>query len=209
MSTALGGRLGYQGMAFHPQKCQTLRGKRKKTPVIANYNIRGHILECVPSSKYLGLSISNDLSWKKHIGLQSISTTANRTLSLLKRNNYHCQPIKTSSYKSLVRPQLEYCSTTWDPHNKCYINQLESIQNRAARFILNDYQQFSSVTQMKSAIGLESLQSCRKLNKVILFDKMQNNLVDLKLDLRPSFHFPGRLMQRQCRTTAYQRLLHT
>ena len=192
------------GMAFHPQKCQMLRVTRKKTPVIANYNIRGHILECVPSSKYLGLIISNDLSWKKHI--QSISTTANRSLSLLQRNIYHCpQPIKTMSYKSLVRPQLEYCSTIWDPHNKCHINQLESIQNRAARFILNDYRRFSSVTQMKSTIGLESLESRRKLNKAILFYKMQNNIVDLKLDLRPSFHFPGRFMQIQCRTTAYQR----
>ena len=192
------------GMAFHPQKCQTLRVTRKKTPTIVNYNIRGHLLECVPSSKYLGLIISNDLSWKKHI--QSISTTANRTLSLLQRNIYHCpQPIKTMSYKSLVRPQLEYCSTIWDPHNKCYINQLESIQNRAARFILNDYRRYSSVTHMKSLIGLESLESRRKLNKAILFYKMQNNLVDLNLQLRPSFHFPGRFMQIQCRTTAYQR----
>ena len=45
------------------------------------------------------------------------------------------------SYKCLVRPQLEYCRTIWDLHNKCNINQLESIQNRAARFILSDKMQ--------------------------------------------------------------------
>ena len=135
---------------------------------------------------------TSPLNWKTWNGInwfaldKLIASTANRSLSLLQRNIYHCpQPIKTMSYKSLVRPQLEYCSTIWDPHNKCHINQLESIQNRAARFILNDYRRFSSVTQMKSTIGLESLESRRKLNKAILFYKMQNNIVDLKLDLRP------------------------
>ena len=191
-------------MTFHPQKCQTIRVTRKKQPTITSYSIRGHTLECVPSTKYLGLIISNDLSWKKHI--QSISATAGRTLSLLQRNIYHCpEKIKLMSYKSLVRPQIEYCNTIWDPHNKCHINQLEALQNRAARFITNDFRRYSSVTQMKSNISLESLESRRKINKAILFYKIQNNLVDVTLNLRQSAHFPGKFTQIQCRTTAYQR----
>ena len=192
------------GMTFHPQKCQTIRVTKKKQPFVSSYNIRGHTLECVPSTKYLGLIIANDLTWKKHI--QSISATAGRTLSLLQRNIYHCpERIKLMSYKSLVRPQLEYCNTIWDPHNKCHINQLEALQNRAARFITNDFRRYSSVTQMKSDIGLESLESRRKINKAILFYKIQNKLVDVTLNLRQSAHFPGKYTQIQCRTTAYQR----
>ena len=55
------------GMNYHTQKFQTLGVMRKKTPVIANYNIRGHVLECVPSSKYLSFMISNHSSLKKYI----------------------------------------------------------------------------------------------------------------------------------------------
>ena len=136
--------------------------------------------------------------------MQSFSATAGRTLSLLQRNIYHCpERIKLMSYKSLVRPQLEYCNTIWDPHNKCHINQLEALQNRAARFITNDFRRYSSVTQMKSDIGLESLESRRKINKAILFYKIQNRLVDVSLDLRQSTHFPGKYTQIQCRTTAF------
>ena len=58
---------------------------------------------------------------------------------------------------------------------------------------------------MKSDIGLESLESRRKINKAILFYKIQNRLVDVSLVLRQSTHFPGKYTQIQCRTTAYQR----
>ena len=103
------------------------------------------------------------------------------------------------SYKSLVRPQIEYCNTICIPHNKCHIYQLEALQNRA------DFQRYSSVTKMKSNINLESLESRRKINKAILFYKIQNNLVDVTLNLRQSAHFSGKFTQIQCRTTAYHR----
>ena len=58
---------------------------------------------------------------------------------------------------------------------------------------------------MKSDIGLEILESRRKVNKAILFYKIQNNLVDVTLNLRQSAHFRVKYTQIQCRTTAYQR----
>ena len=55
------------------------------------------------------------------------------------RNIYHRpERIQRMIYKSMVRPQLEYCSTIWESHNKCHINQLKAMQNRDARFIMND-----------------------------------------------------------------------
>ena len=37
--------------------------------------------------------------------------------------------------KGLVRPALEYGSSVWDPHTKCLQEDLEKVQNRAARFV--------------------------------------------------------------------------
>jgi len=41
------------------------------------------------------------------------------------------------SYKQLILPMLDYCSSIWDPYHHDAINQLEMIQHRAARFVTN------------------------------------------------------------------------
>ena len=41
--------------------------------------------------------------------------------------------------KKLVRPVLEYGSSDWDPHTKCLQEELEKVQNRAARFVTRNY----------------------------------------------------------------------
>ena len=63
---------------------------------------------------------------------------------------------------------------------------------------------------MKSNINLESLESERKINKAILFYKIQNNLVDVTLYLCQAAHFPGKFTLIHCRTTAIRDpLYHT
>ena len=41
--------------------------------------------------------------------------------------------------KELVRPVLEYGRSGWDPHNNGLQEELEKIQNRAARFVTGNY----------------------------------------------------------------------
>ena len=80
--------------------------------------------------------MSNDLDWSHHIN--SIITRANKTIGLLRLNLKSCSPyIKNITYKTLVRPQLEYCSPIWDPYEKGHILLLEKVQRRAARFVTN------------------------------------------------------------------------
>ena len=64
---------------------------------------------------YLGIELSNDLTWGTHI--TKITGKANRSLNFISRNLYDClQKIKETAYKSFVRPNLEYASSVWDPH---------------------------------------------------------------------------------------------
>ena len=55
------------GMEFHPEKCNVLSCTTSRNPVRFNYKLKGHTLEHVDSSKYLGVDIRDDLNWKDHI----------------------------------------------------------------------------------------------------------------------------------------------
>ena len=48
-------------------KCQVIHVTRRKTPFQTKYNLHGCILESVPSAKYLGVTVSEDLKWTDHI----------------------------------------------------------------------------------------------------------------------------------------------
>ena len=74
------------------------------------------------------------------IHISNICTKANRTLGFLRRNLYACpHEIKEAVYKGLVRPVLEYSGSVWDPSGVGLQNELEKVQNRAARFVTGNY----------------------------------------------------------------------
>ena len=54
-------------ISFHPQKCQLLRITWKPSPIIAQYNIHGHVLEVADTAKYLGVTLHKHCAWSKHI----------------------------------------------------------------------------------------------------------------------------------------------
>ena len=119
-------------MSFNPSKCQVIQITKRKTPIPTYYTLHNIILDTVTSAKYLGVTISDNLTWHNHI--QNITKKANQTLGFLRRNiKVNSEKLKSTAYKTLVRPQLEYSSTVWSPHTSNLIDQLESVQRRAAR----------------------------------------------------------------------------
>ena len=100
----------------------------------ATYTLEGTVLENVGNIKYLGVTITNDLKWNTHIS--NICTKGNRTLGFLRRTLFSCpQTVKEAAYKGMVRPILEYGSSVWDSHTDMLQEELEKVQNRAARFV--------------------------------------------------------------------------
>jgi hypothetical protein len=55
-------------MSFHPHKCTVIRIATNQRHVIpTQYTLHSHTLEVVDSAKYLGVTISEDIQWSKHI----------------------------------------------------------------------------------------------------------------------------------------------
>ena len=97
----------------------------KRTPLKFTCKMNDTLLTQVEHHPYLGVEISKDLTWSRHI--QKICNKANSMLGLLRRN-IHCCPVEVKSsiaYNSLVRPRLEYCNTVWDPYHKIHISSIE------------------------------------------------------------------------------------
>ena len=66
--------------------------------------------------------------------------------------------MKEAAYKGLVRPVLEYGSSFWDPHTHDLQEELEKVQNRAARFVMGSYVfETGSMTGILGQLKWESL----------------------------------------------------
>ena len=119
-------------MSFHPYKCTVIRIATNQRHVIpTQYTLHGHTIEVVDSAKYLGVTISEDLQWSKHI--HNAVSKANRTMGFNRRNLRDCtKPVKAAAYTTMARPTFEYASTVWVPHSSAETHKLEQVQRRAA-----------------------------------------------------------------------------
>ena len=148
--------------------------------------------------------MSEDLSWNKHV--ENITTTATKTLNFLCRNiKTQNQKIREVSYKTLVRPQLEYSSSVWSPNTKVNINRLEKVQNRDARWTTNDFSYYNSVTAMRERLQWQTLQDPRDIGRITMFYKIIHGYVAVPI---PSY------LERPTRLTRhmhpfYFRQIHT
>ena len=155
---------------------------KQEKPLVHNYCIVTSPIKEATSIKYLGVQIDNKLTWNDHI--QYITHKAAQVNGFLYHNLRQCPSnIKSTCYKCMVRPILEYASTVWDPHTNVNITKLESVQRRAARFCLGDYSHYSSVTSMMKLLDLPSLQFRRKFAKLTTMYKIINGNIY-------SFQFP-------------------
>jgi hypothetical protein len=71
-------------------------------------------LESVESEKDIGVTIDSKPNFEKHI--QTQVNKANQIVGIIRRS-FKCLDFKTFCllFKSLVRPNLEYASSVWNP----------------------------------------------------------------------------------------------
>ena len=100
-----------------------------------------------------------------------MTTTARRQILLLACSEafYLAVPpppprVKNTVYCTLVRPELEYASSVWNPHMKCNVDKIEMVQRRAARFVCHDYSRYSHLSTL-----INALSSIGQMDRSILF----------------------------------------
>ena len=169
------------GMRFNADKCYTMSISPKDSDVPL-YHLGGTVLELVTESKYLGITIQDNLQWSTH--LSSTVAKANRTLGFIRRNLKHCpQKLKELAYFSLVRSKLEYASSVWDPYLVKDKKLIESTQRRAARFVTNNHARSASVSNMLDNLGWKTLEARRQEGRINMFSKIVSGKIAINKDI--------------------------
>ena len=169
------------GMRFNASKCQLLRISYSQHPLEHFYTISDQILQQVPSAKYLGILLNDQLKWDTHI--VSITARANSTIGFLHRNLSLCtRDLKELAYFSLARSILEYAWQVWDPHLKKDVTRPEQFQRCAARLTMRDCSTYSSVTKILDDLGWEPLSTRRRDHRLSLMFQITHGLVAIPTD---------------------------
>ena len=98
--------------------------------------IRENRLEVIQKTKYLGVEIDSSLDWKEQI--KAISAKVSRAVGFLKHaKSFLPKETLKSIYTGIVEPHFRHCCSVWGCACSTEINQLQKLQNRAARIVTN------------------------------------------------------------------------
>ena len=126
------------------------------------------------SHKHLGLIFSSDCNWHEHIDY--VKTKAWSRINVMRKLKFKLDRKSLETiYFSFIRPLLEYANVVWNNCTQYESNELEKIQNEAAR-IVTGATKLASLHSLYADTGWESLASRREKHKLILYYKMQHGM---------------------------------
>lgn len=177
-------------------KTVTLSFSKRSSVSLFNYSFNGFSLQRVSEYKYLGLIFTSNMSWTRHI--EYTRNKALKKLGYLNRTLREApRDTKLLTYKTLIRPILEYGCTIWNPYTVSDINTIESVQRKAIRFIYRRFDWNFSPSSHLAALDLQPLSvrrdhECLKLLHILVntprYSLKQNYLSPAKLTSTRNSH---------------------
>ena len=97
-------------------------------------NEEGKDIEEKDHLKDLGIQMSNDLTFSKHI--DKTVSTCSKTIGWIRRT-FRTRSIYTMKdlWSSMIQSRLDYCSQLWSPSQQCEINKIEDLQRQFTKRI--------------------------------------------------------------------------
>ena len=119
---------------------------------------------------YLGVSVSNSLSFKIHIS-QVIRKATNTLYMLMRALKGASSLAKKTAYFSVCLPLLEYASEIWNPSFKYLIHSMESVNRRVFRWVYS-YKKFDVITCYMNSNDWPTLEHRRSVKDRRSLDKI-------------------------------------
>lgn len=187
-----------------------LFSSKRQAPVYPKLTFDGTELTQVTEHTHLGMTLNSRLTWHSHIN--KVTTKAYRVVNMLKRIR-HLVPRSTleGSYRTLVRPILEYGNIVYSNIPIHLSKKLEQVQRAAALLCTGAYRR-TSYDKLLVELGWETLETRRRYQRLVLMYKMQNGLTPgylsnmLPTEAGSNYHLrnSGIIRVPFCRTNQYK-----
>ena len=154
-----------------------------------------HTITNSPDTKFLGLTLDQNLNWSSH--LNQLILKLNRNLNLLKLSrNMMTQESKLLVYCSHIESHIQYAILLWgNGASNEQINRLQKIQNKALQYVTNKNKALENKKELKvlnitSMIELANLKFGYKVlhkllppvtNNLCMFDSKNKILIKQQL----------------------------
>ena len=167
-------------VTFNPSKNEIFLISRKiNKPIHPPLYMQNVQIQEVSSHKHLGLYFSNDCSWHQHIDY--IKQKAWFRIHIMHKLKFKLDRKSLETiYLTFIRPLLEYGDVIWDNCTQYEKNELDKIQNEAAR-ITTGTTKLVSLDNLYKEVGWQTLHRRRQDHKITLFYKMFNQLTPVYL----------------------------
>jgi hypothetical protein len=171
-------------VSFSPKKTEEMIITNKAPTNHPAIKLNNYPIKTVEHHKHLGLTFSNDLTWKKHV--YEIGKKAFNCLGLLRPHKMSMDRRTLETlYKSFIRPVLEYADVVWHipSDNRHVLDILERVQLEAARVVTGATRRCST-EGLYAEVGWEKLSMRRNFHRAlqmfkITIDKAPQYLQDL------------------------------
>ena len=137
--------------------------------------IDGNIIPFTSNTKFLGINIDNNLTWKAHIS--HITTIISKGVGVLSRLSKELSyNILILIYNTILIPYLTYCCITWGFTYQTYINKIFTIQKKAIRIINHSPFQCHSSPLSKKTNNLNIFQMIEYYASIFMFQKLNSTV---------------------------------
>lgn len=124
-------------VAINPSKTQAMIFARKALQTQPpQLRLGNDLIEYTNVAKNLGLHLSNDLSWRRHVNIQCGKVYATLTTLRLSQK-FLSTPMKEHLVKTLLVPKLLYCSNIFLGMSTADWNSMKVCFNACIRFVFN------------------------------------------------------------------------
>ena len=150
------------------------RSKHKQIKKHLNFRISGQKMHLSPQTKYLGLTIDENLYWDNHIKI--LAKKLSRANGMLAKIRYYVDP-KTllAIYHSIFHSHLSYGCQIWAQEENTLTSKILSLQNKALKLIhlgtINDLNNLYFQSKILKLFDQVTFQNCMLVN-----DQISKNL---------------------------------
>ena len=146
----------------------------KVSDLRSNIRMNNNVVLSVFSQKCLGIYLDERLDFDSHV--ENLCKKICSGIGVLSRiKSLVPKECLLELYKSLVQPYFDYCSPLWDTCDKTLKDNLQTLQNRAARIIYGAHYDTRSKDILKK-LQLDSLDVRRKKLKCVFLYKVLNGI---------------------------------